>query len=73
MIESLLNAEFTVTNVIICYIATSVLSALGGALGGVCLGAKDLGAGLAASMGSMFGPIAGAHGWIVAIVLLNFL
>lgn len=50
-----------------------VLGAAGGALGGVLVGGKHIGYGLAAMMGTFFGPIAALPGVLVALLVLILL
>ncbi len=57
------------TGVIFC-VAALACGALGGALGGVLVGGKHIGYGLAAMMGVFFGPIAALPGVVVALVAL---
>jgi len=45
-------------------------SALGGYLGGVNLGAKDLGREFAGFMGMLYGPTAGLTGVVVGLVIV---
>ncbi|MGD0719987.1 MAG: hypothetical protein ABR970_02945 [Roseiarcus sp.] len=45
-------------------------SVVGGALGGVAIGGKALGNQLAGAMGGFFGPLAGAGGLVVGLVVL---
>lgn len=52
-----------------CVVALAC-GALGGALGGVLVGGKHIGYGLAAMMGVFFGPIAALPGVLVALIAL---
>lgn len=45
-------------------------SAAGGILGGMALGAKELGAQLAGTMGGAFGPVAGLGGVAIALGII---
>lgn len=46
-------------------------SLAGGALSGLVLGGKDLGVHLAALMGAFFGPLAGATGLAIGLLVLT--
>ena len=48
-------------------------SVAGGALGGLLVGGRDLGPGLAATMGAIFGPLAGAGGIALGLIVLALL
>jgi hypothetical protein len=51
-------------------LSACALGALGGALGGVLVGGKHIGYGLAAMMGIFFGPIAALPGVLLALITL---
>lgn len=57
------------TGSLLC-VAALCCGALGGALGGVLVGGKHIGYGLAAMMGVFFGPIAALPGVLIALVAL---
>jgi hypothetical protein len=48
-------------------------SVAGGALAGLVLARKDLGASLAALMGAMYGPVAAVPGILAALIVLAFI
>ena len=52
------------------FVVGVVCSLIGGALGGVFVGGKDLGAGLAATMGGFYGPLAGVAGVAIGLIVL---
>jgi hypothetical protein len=54
-------------------VIASVLSMAGGALAGIRIGGKELGASLAALMGAMFGPAGALPGVILGLLVLAFL
>jgi hypothetical protein len=45
-------------------------SIVGGAFGGIAVGGRALGNQLAGTMGSFFGPLAGAGGLIIGLIVL---
>lgn len=47
-----------------------VTSGIGGAIGGMATGGKAIGNQLAAMMGSFYGPVGGAAGIVVGLILL---
>jgi hypothetical protein len=57
------------TGALLCLVALAV-GALGGAVSGVLLGGKHIGYGLAAMMGTFFGPIAALPGVLIALIAL---
>ncbi len=60
------------TAAILC-VGALLLGALGGALGGILVGGKHIGYGVAAMMGTFFGPIAALPGVLIALCALNWL
>ena len=50
----------------------SVISIIGGAIGGIWLAGKDLGYGLAAMIGGLFGPAGVIPAIIVGLAILKF-
>lgn len=48
-------------------------SAAGGALGGLVIGARDLGPSLAATMGAFFGPLAGVSGIALGLLVIAWI
>lgn len=54
----------------IALLAGIVAALIGGAVGGVVIGGKHMGNGLAATMGGFFGPVAGVPGLIIGLAVL---
>lgn len=55
------------------YFLVAILAGLlGGSIGGVLIGAKHMGAQLAALMGAFFGPIAALPGIVIALIIIAF-
>jgi hypothetical protein len=63
--------NLTPLDVIAGIVIGTAASAAGGYLGGNALAAKFLGRDLAGFLGSLYGPLAGATGVIVAVVVLE--
>jgi hypothetical protein len=73
LVQQLASGNVTwLTGVVFC-VAALALGALGGAFGGVLVGGRHIGYGLAAMMGTFFGPIAALPGILVALVLVLLL
>ena len=54
------------------FLVAILASLLGGSIGGVLIGAKHMGAQLAALMGAFFGPIAALPGIVIALIIKAF-
>ncbi|MFZ5703019.1 MAG: hypothetical protein ACOY4P_16870 [Pseudomonadota bacterium] len=54
----------------IALLAGIVAALIGGAVGGIVVGGKHMGNGLAATMGGFFGPVAGVPGLIIGLAVL---
>lgn len=65
-----LNGPITLVSAVALLPIALVLSMAGGALAGMRIGAKDLGASLAALMGAMFGTAGAVPGVIVGLLIL---
>lgn len=57
----------------LAFVVGFAASIVGGALGGIAIGGKSLGNQLAAMMGGFYGPLAGAPGLIIGLIVLSFL
>lgn len=60
----------TSTAIIIAFVAGVIASIVGGIIGGILVGAKHIGAELAAIMGGFYGPVAGFAGVAIGLVTL---
>ena len=68
-----LNAEDISLSTMWPYFLVAILAGLlGGSIGGVLIGAKHMGAQLAALMGAFFGPIAALPGIVIALIIIAF-
>lgn len=54
----------------IALLAGIVAALIGGAIGGIVVGGKHMGNGLAATMGGFFGPVAGVPGLFIGLAVL---
>ena len=65
--------DFAASNLCLAAIALgggAVASVIGGAIGGVLVGGKALGNKLAATMGAVYGPMAGIAGVALGLIVL---
>ena len=71
-ISNLATGEITILTGIFWLAVASVISIIGGAIGGIWLAGKDLGYGLAAMIGGLFGPAGVIPAIIVGLAILKF-
>ena len=71
-ISNLATGEITILTGIFWLEVASVISIIGGAIGGIWLAGKDLGYGLAAMIGGLFGPAGVIPAIIVGLAILKF-
>jgi len=71
--QHMLTGQLTWSTVAVWTVLSVPLSVAGGALGGMVLAGKDLGNGVAAMMGGMFGPVAATPGILLGLALLCWL
>ena len=64
------GVESIAISAIIAFAIGVIASIAGGAVGGVLVGGKHMGNGLAATMGGFFGPVAGVPGLIIGLAVL---
>jgi hypothetical protein len=69
----LVSGRLTAITIILWMVLSIVLSIAGGAVAGLILARKDLGASLAALMGAMYGPVAAVPGILAALIVLAFI
>jgi hypothetical protein len=72
LIQDLGSDRVTVFTGIVWMIVAIALSIGAGAFAGLRLGGKDLGSGLAASMGALYGPMAAVPGILLGLIILSF-
>lgn len=70
-ISQLLTNHLDASTAAVWCVSAVVFGAAGGAIGGAVVGGKHMGYGLAAMMGSFFGPIAALPGVIITLVALS--
>ena len=58
---------------IIALVVGVIASIIGGAIGAMFVGGRDIGYGLSAMMGSFYGPVAGFAGVIAGLAILAYL
>ena len=71
-LSNLATGEITILTGIFWLAVASVISIIGGAIGGIWLAGKDLGYGLAAMIGGLFGPAGVIPAIIVGLAILKF-
>ncbi|EAW39024.1 hypothetical protein [Lyngbya sp. PCC 8106] len=67
-----ITGEITLLTGIVWLAVAGSVSILGGAIGGVLLARKDLGFGLAASIGGLFGPVGVLPAIAIGLIVLKF-
>jgi hypothetical protein len=72
LIQDLGSDRVTVFTGIVWMIVAIALSIGAGAFAGLRLGGKDLGSGLAAAMGALYGPMAAVPGILLGLIILSF-
>jgi hypothetical protein len=72
LLQQLAGGQLTAGTIALWTLLGILLSIAAGAVSGVTLAGKDLGATLAAMMGAMFGPVAAAPGILLALIILAF-
>jgi hypothetical protein len=73
ILQQLAGGHLSLSTGLIWIVLALVLSGAGGALTGIVLAGKDLGNGLAALMGGMFGPTAAVPTTIAGLLVLRLL
>jgi hypothetical protein len=73
MMLDLASGRLTAITITLWMVLSIVLSIAGGAVAGLILARKDLGASLAALMGAMYGPVAAVPGILAALIVLAFI
>jgi hypothetical protein len=68
--HELASGQLTAVTILVWTCCAFVVATVGGAVGGVQLGGKDLGNRLAALMGAMFGPTGAVPGILLALIIL---
>jgi hypothetical protein len=71
--QALADGQLNAATIAIWTICAFALAMLGGALAGIWLAGKDLGAELAGMMGAMFGPTGAVPGILLGLIILALL
>ncbi len=72
-LTSLASGNLNIATVIVWVLIATVLSMLGGAIGGILLAGKDIGYKLSAILGGLFGPAGVIPAILVGLAVLNLL
>jgi ABC-type spermidine/putrescine transport system permease subunit II len=71
LLTSLASSDLNLTTAIAWLIITTILSMIGGAIGGMILAGKELGYQFSATIGSLFAPAGVVPAIILGILMLN--
>lgn len=70
VMQQLASGQLTAVTIIVWTLVAFLIAIAGGAAAGWKLGAKDLGGGVAALIGGMYGPVAAAPGVLAGLIVL---
>lgn len=73
MVTSLMAGDLNLLTGFIWFIVATVVSMVGGAIGGMLLAGEELGYNFAAILGGLFGPAGVIPGAILGLIVLNLL
>lgn len=73
MVTSLMAGDLNLITGFIWFIVATVVSMVGGAIGGMLLAGEELGYNFAAILGGLFGPAGVIPGAILGLIVLNLL
>lgn len=73
MINSLMAGDLNLLTGFIWFIIATLVSMVGGAIGGMLLAGEELGYNFAAILGGLFGPAGVIPGAILGLIVLNLL
>ena len=71
--QSFASNEVTIGTGLVCLLIAVIVGAGAGAIGGLKIGAADIGKEMAASMGAFFGPLAAVPGVLLALIILKLI
>lgn len=71
-LTSLAAGDINLVTGLVWLVLAAALSVVGGAIGGVLVGGKDLGTQLAAMIGGLFGPAGVIPAVLIGLVILRF-
>jgi hypothetical protein len=72
-LTSLAAGDINLVTGLVWLVLAAALSVIGGAIGGVLVGGKDLGNQLAAMIGGLFGPAGVIPAVLIGLVILRFI
>ncbi|MBE9214971.1 hypothetical protein IQ247_20245 [Plectonema cf. radiosum LEGE 06105] len=73
MVTSLMAGDLNLLTGFIWFIVATIVSMIGGAIGGMLLAGEELGYNFAAILGGLFGPAGVIPGAILGLIVLNLL
>ncbi|MEA5593265.1 hypothetical protein [Rivularia sp. UHCC 0363] len=73
MLTSLMTGDLNLLTGFIWFVVATVVSMIGGAIGGMLLAGEELGYNFAAILGGLFGPAGVIPGAILGLIVLNLL
>ncbi len=73
MVTSLMAGDLNLLTGFIWFVLATVVSMIGGAVGGMLLAGEELGYNFAAILGGLFGPAGVIPGAILGLIVLNLL
>ncbi|MGB3649878.1 MAG: hypothetical protein WBA41_01520 [Rivularia sp. (in: cyanobacteria)] len=73
MVTSLMAGDLNLLTGFIWFMVATVVSMIGGAIGGMLLAGEDLGYNFAAILGGLYGPAGVIPGAILGLIVLNLL
>ena len=73
MVTSLIAGDLNLFTGFIWFVVATIVSMIGGAVGGMLLAGEELGYNFAAILGSLFGPAGVIPGAILGLIVLNLL
>ncbi|RCJ23534.1 hypothetical protein A6S26_03060 [Nostoc sp. ATCC 43529] len=72
-LTNLAAGELNITTEFIWLVTATILSMIGGAIGGILLAGKDIGYNLSAMLGALFAPVGVIPAIIIGLAILNLL
>jgi hypothetical protein len=73
LFTSLMADELNLTTGFIWFLVATVISMIGGAIGGMLLGGRDIGYEFSALLGGLFGPAGVIPGVVLALIVIDLL
>ncbi|GAA6617164.1 hypothetical protein [Scytonema sp. NUACC26] len=73
LFTSLMADELNLTTGFVWFLVATVISMIGGAIGGMLLGGRDIGYQFSALLGGLFGPAGVIPGVVLALIVIDLL